>query len=180
MKTEKNKKIISRIFPNEIKTNRMAQPLIQQRKYLLQPYLDLVTTELQPFDIRILLQKNEHGQWVERGKGIRKGNTGGILSNLSAGGSVIDFSWSSTLSSAKLEYIRNELGFILTNLPVLLEKEFLPLFELGIDIGVAKNGAIWILDVNSKPGRKVLLKTNAEIKDTLSLAPLLYGKFLLR
>ncbi len=179
VKTEKNKKIISRIFPNEMKLSGWLKPLIQQRKYLVQPYLDLVNTELQPFDIRILLQKNEQGQWVERGKGIRTGNTGGILSNLSAGGSVVDFAeWSSNLTSSNLEYICNELDFILTNLPVLLEKEFLPLFELGIDIGVAKNGAIWILDVNSKPGRKVLLKTNAEMKDTLSLAPLLYGKFL--
>jgi glutathione synthase/RimK-type ligase-like ATP-grasp enzyme len=179
VKTEKNKKIISRIFPNEFKLSEWLKTLIQQRKYLLQPYLDLVNTELQPFDIRILLQKNELGQWVERGKGIRTGNTGGILSNLSAGGSVVDFTeWSANLSSSKLEYICNELSFILTNLPVLLEKEFLPLFELGIDIGIAKNGAIWILDVNSKPGRKVLLKTNAELKNTLSLAPLLYGKFL--
>jgi ribosomal protein L24E len=179
VKTEKNKKIISRIFPNEFKLTDWLNTLIQQRKYLLQPYLELVNSELQPFDIRILLQKNEHGKWVERGKGIRTGNTGGILSNLSAGGSVVDFSeWSSNLSTSKLEYIRNELDFILTNLPVLLEKEFLPLFELGIDIGVAKNGAIWMLDVNSKPGRKVILKSNSKMKDTLSLAPLLYGKFL--
>jgi hypothetical protein len=179
VKTEKNKKIISRIFPNEFKLSQWLKPLIEQRKYLIQPYLDLFNTELQPFDIRILLQKNEQGQWVERGKGIRTGNTGGILSNLSAGGTVIDFSeWSANLSSSRFEYIHNELRFILTNLPVLLEKDFLPLFELGIDIGVAKNGAIWILDVNSKPGRKVLLKTNAELKNTLFLAPLLYGKFL--
>ena len=46
-------------------------------------YFQLNTTEVD--------QKDEKGDWTERGKGIRKGNTGGILSNLSAGGSVIDF-----------------------------------------------------------------------------------------
>lgn len=179
VKTEKNQKIISRIFPNETKLFQWLEPLLRFRPYLLQPYLELSNSSSQPFDIRILLQKNEQGAWVERGKGIRIGNTGGILSNLSAGGSVLDFpTWSSTLSLANKEYIFNELKFITTHLPQILEKEISPLFEIGIDIGVAKNGALWILDVNSKPGRKVVLKTEPDLKETLFLAPLLYGKYL--
>jgi hypothetical protein len=181
VKTEKNKKIISRIFPNESKLFLWLQTLINYRPYLLQPYLELSNSASQPFDIRILLQKDEHGLWVERGKGIRLGNTGGILSNLSAGGSVIDFtSWASSLSETKREYISNELNFITTNLPKILEQEILPLFEMGIDIGVAKNGALWILDVNSKPGRKVILKTQPDLQETLFLAPLLYGDYLVQ
>ncbi|WP_045519901.1 YheC/YheD family endospore coat-associated protein [Neobacillus niacini] len=177
VKTEKNKKIISRIFPNETKLFQWLQPLINFRPYLLQPYLELSNPSSQPFDIRILLQKDEKGVWVERGKGIRIGNTGGILSNLSAGGSVLDFtSWSSTQASK--EYICSELNFITTNLPKILEREILPLFEIGIDIGMAKNGALWILDVNSKPGRKVVLQTEPDLEETLFLAPLLYGKYL--
>lgn len=179
VKTEKNRKIISRIFPNEAKLTQWLQSLIRKRSYLLQPYLELTNPQLRPFDIRILLQKNEHGDWVERGKGIRSGNSGGILSNLNAGGSVTDFdSWSSYLSTAQKEYICHELDFITANLPRLLETALLPLFEIGIDIGVAKNGALWILDVNSKPGRKVLLLAQPDIKETIYLAPLLYGKYL--
>ncbi|WHY02003.1 YheC/YheD family protein [Neobacillus sp. DY30] len=181
VKTEKNKKIISRIFPNESKLFQWLQPLINFRPYLIQPYLELSNTVSKPFDIRILLQKDEQGVWVERGKGIRIGNTGGILSNLSAGGSVVDFTtWSSTLSQIHKEYICSELNFITTNLPEILEREISPLFEIGIDIGVAKNGALWILDVNSKPGRKVILKTEPELKETLYQAPLLYGEYLIR
>jgi hypothetical protein len=181
VKTEKNKKIISRIFPNETKLFQWLQPLINFRPYLIQPYLELSNTASRPFDIRILLQKDEQGVWVERGKGIRIGNTGGILSNLSAGGSVTDFTtWSSTLSQTNKEYICSELNFITTNLPQILENEISPLFEIGVDIGVARNGAIWILDVNSKPGRKVVLSTKPDLKDTLFLAPLLYGKYLIQ
>jgi glutathione synthase/RimK-type ligase-like ATP-grasp enzyme len=179
VKTEKNKKIISRIFPNELKFIQWLHPLLNYRPYLLQPYLELSNPSSQPFDIRILLQKDEKGRWVERGKGIRIGNSGGILSNLSAGGSVVDFSeWSANLSSIAKEYICNELNFIITKLPQILEQEILPLFELGVDIGLAKNGALWILDVNSKPGRKVVLKTQPDLQETLFLAPLLYGKYL--
>jgi hypothetical protein len=179
VKTEKQKQIISHIFPNEARLIQWLQTLISKRQYLLQPYLELSNDELQPFDIRILLQKNKLGEWVERGKGVRQGNTGGILSNLSAGGIAGNFiDWLMTLPATKREYIRNELEYIMSNLPPLLEKEFLPLFELGVDIGIAKDGSIWILDVNSKPGRKVVLKTQPDLKETLNLAPLLYGKYI--
>lgn len=179
VKTEKQRQIISRIFPNEAKLMKWLLPLLTKHQYLLQPYLELSNDELQPFDIRVFLQKNDQGSWMEMGRGIRTGNTGGILSNLSAGGTVTSFTdWISTLPPAKAGYIQEELTYILGELPKLLEKEFLPLFELGVDIGVAKNGSIWILDINSKPGRKVLLQTRPELKQSLFRAPLLYANYL--
>ncbi len=179
VKTEKQKKMISRIFPNEAKLTQWLHSLLKQRAYLLQPYLELSTNEHQPFDIRILLQKNENGVWGERGRGIRLGSTGGILSNLSAGGTILTFTdWLASLPPVKGEFIHQELHYILTKLPDLLENEFMPLFEIGVDIGIAKNGSIWILDLNSKPGRKVLLHTLPDLQEKLHLAPLLYGKYL--
>ncbi|MCL6572708.1 MAG: YheC/YheD family protein [Bacillus sp. (in: Bacteria)] len=179
VKTEKQRKNISRIFPNETKLVQWLKSLFSKRKYLLQPFLELSNNEQQPFDIRVLLQKSEQGTWGERGRGIRIGKTGGILSNLSAGGSVIPFTdWSSSLLPEKSEFIQQEIAYISSKLPPILEKAFLPLFELGIDIGIAKNGAIWILDINSKPGRKVLLHSQPDLVRTLHLAPLLYGKHL--
>lgn len=179
VKTEKQKRIISRIFPNEAKLVQWLKQLLKQRNYLLQPYLELSNKEHQPFDIRTLLQKNERGQWKEQGRGVRIGSTGGILSNLAAGGSVITFKeWITSLKPSKGEYIQQELDYIFDILPSTLEKNFMPLFEIGIDIGIAKDGSIWILDINSKPGRKVLLFTNPELKETLYTKPLLYGKHL--
>jgi len=177
VKTEKNKNIISRIFPNETKLNKWLQPLINKRPYLMQPYLELSNDDLKPFDIRILLQKGIEGKWGEMGRGVRVGSTGGILSNLSAGGSIVPYlDWAASFLPAKKEYIHQELEYILSNLPPILENAFLPLFEIGIDIGIAKDESIWILDINSKPGRKVILHTQPNVKETLTLAPLLYGK----
>lgn len=179
VKTEKQKKIISRIFPNETKLVHWLDQLLESRKYLLQPYLELSNKDLEPFDVRLFLQKDENGNWSERGRGIRIGNTGGLLSNLSAGGRLVDYNhWIETLPAHDWGYISTEIDYIIQHLPHLLEKEFLPLFELGIDIGVAKNGSVWILDVNSKPGRKVILKLHEELKETLYQAPLLYGSYI--
>ncbi|WP_066394605.1 YheC/YheD family endospore coat-associated protein [Neobacillus mesonae] len=179
VKTEKQKQIISRIFPNKVKLLKWLKPLITSKQYLLQPYLELFNQELQPFDIRILLQKNEQGNWGERGRGIRIGSTGGILSNLSAGGTATTFTeWLAAIPPKAADYICSELDYILGKLPQLLEDQFLSLFEIGIDIGIAKNGSIWILDLNSKPGRKVVLQTSPELKETLYHAPLFYAKHL--
>jgi len=179
VKTEKQNKLVSRIFPNESKFMKWLDSLVTRFPYMMQPYYELYNQNLQPFDIRVLLQKNEQGKWRELGRGIRIGQSGGILSNLSAGGSVISFSeWISSLPPSSADYIKQELHYILTELPKLLEKEFLPLFEIGADIGIAKNGSIWILDINSKPGRKVLLQTHPELAETLYRAPLLYGRYL--
>ncbi|MEH7544787.1 YheC/YheD family protein, partial [Neobacillus vireti] len=86
--------------------------------------------------------------------------------------------WLVSLPPAKAEYIREELTYILNCLPTTLESAFMPLFEIGVDIGIAKDGSIWILDINSKPGRKVLLSTNPELQESLYTQPLLYGKYL--
>lgn len=177
VKTEKQKKIISRIFPNEEKLLSWLNSLIQLMPYLVQPYLELTNQDLQPFDIRLLLQKDAQGNWVERGKGIRTGVNGGILSNLSAGGFVTRFEdWAENLSPSTKNYIESELTYIKDHLTQTLEAEFLPLFELGVDIGMAKNGSLWILDMNSKPGRKVILSTAEDLREVLYNAPIVYGK----
>lgn len=179
VKTEKNEKIIERTFTDRSKLQFWLEQLLGNHHYLVQPYFELCDEANLPFDIRILLQKNTEGKWTERGKGIRKGQNEGILSNLSAGGKTMDYkNWTDTLSKDQARYIHGEISYILKLLPSLLENAFSTLFEIGVDIGIAKDGSIWILDINSKPGRKVIVETCPEMIDTLYQAPFLYGCFL--
>jgi glutathione synthase/RimK-type ligase-like ATP-grasp enzyme len=168
---------VQRVFPNKEKFLSWIQLLLTKKEYLVQPYLELTNQNMEPFDIRVLLQKEANGQWIERGRGIRVGSASGIISNMSAGGVVksID-TWQDFLSPSQIQSISKELNDILHHIPIVMEDAFLPLFELGIDIGLAKNGSIWILDINSKPGRKVVLETNPSIKEELYKAPILYAK----
>ncbi|MFE8696257.1 YheC/YheD family protein [Cytobacillus sp. FJAT-53684] len=174
---DKPDKKISHIFPDYQRAADWVNKLIKQHHYLVQPYKELLDENNHPFDIRTLLQKDEAGNWQEICKGIRTGKKEGILSNLHAGGIITTFeSWKELLPISQQEYICAEIADILLHLPIILEQIFPPLFELGVDIGVCKNGAIWILDINSKPGRKVALSINPELSDQLYSAPLLYGK----
>lgn len=177
--TQKQGHLIEKTFPHYDKAITWVNQLIKDKNYLVQPYKNLKNKKKKPFDIRVLLQKNENGCWEEIAKGIRVGKKNGIISNVNAGGTITSFEEGMNgLPASEKEYIESELQDILTSLPVILEKEFPPLFEIGVDIGICKDQAIWILDINSKPGRKVALSINPELSEKLYSAPLLYGKTL--
>lgn len=156
-----------------------CERLLKQRTYLLQPLLPLVDSEGYPFDIRILLQKDANGNWSQVEKGVRKGYQGSFISNLTSGGEPITYEqWSQLLAPRQRFLLEDELTTITTHLPPLLDNSFGRLFELGIDIGYAKNSSIWILDVNSKPGRKTFIKTKPQLKQTFYEAPLAFCRYL--
>jgi glutathione synthase/RimK-type ligase-like ATP-grasp enzyme len=155
------------------------QKLLEVQPYLLQPFLSLQNEENKPFDIRILLHKNKDGIWAECGRGVRIGQTGNIISNISGGSTICSYDeWKKALTSNQLTLLESDLATILQQIPFLLEQQFGRLFELGIDIGVAKDGSVWILDTNSKPGRKVVAQTSPEKQEDMYRAPLAYTRYL--
>jgi glutathione synthase/RimK-type ligase-like ATP-grasp enzyme len=176
---EKQQQILRSTFPSISIAQKWIDNIRTQKEYLAQPFLQLVDQDNRPFDIRILIQKDGNGQWVERGRGIRTGQTNGVLSNLSAGAETVPFhKWLNSLDPKKIEFLEKEINEITTQLPIILEETYPPLFEIGIDIGVAQDLSLWILDVNSKPGRKVVLETTPFAQETLYTAPLEYGRML--
>lgn len=157
-----------------------CKKLIEQRPYLLQPLLPLHDTSGYPFDIRLFVQKNHQGNWELLGKGIRRGYSGSFLSNLFSGGDSLSFDrFSLDLTDRQRILLEDELKTIIDHLPPLLEKKFHHLFELGIDIGYAQDGSVWILDINSKPGRKTIIETNPKLADRVYEAPLAYCQYLI-
>ncbi|MCM3411341.1 YheC/YheD family protein [Metabacillus litoralis] len=155
--------------------------LIKQQSYLLQPFLSLTDQEGYPFDIRLLLQKDRNGEWILVEKGVRKGYHGSFLSNLNSGGAPITYEeWSKSLTMKQKFLLEDELSTIITHLPKLLDMKFNRLFEVGIDIGFAQDGSTWILDINSKPGRKTFVETKPHLKDVLYESPLAYCHYLMK
>ncbi|KAB2337112.1 YheC/YheD family protein [Cytobacillus depressus] len=177
VQTDKANKTVTRRFPYDEKAVAWIDYLIKDRKYLIQEYKELTNSNYQPIDIRVLMQKDPTGKWKVISRGIRTGKEKGIVSNISAGGTISAFNdWLASQPLSKSTYLYNEINDILINLPIVLEQNFPALFELGVDIGVSKDFSIWILDVNSKPGRKVALTVDPSLEDQLYTSPLLYGK----
>lgn len=153
--------------------------ILLSNRMIAQPFLNLQTPAHEPFDVRILLQKNEEGRWVERGRGIRCGKPGGIVSNLAARGSVMVYElFMKRYTDQQKADIEWQLQEAVRYLPGLLEERFGSLFELGVDFGIDLQGKVWLLEVNSKPGHKVIVKTNPQVMPQLWEAPLRFYQYL--
>lgn len=131
-----------------------------KNQYIIQPFLPLVKNG-SPLDLRIYLHKNKDGQWIEAAKAFRKGEQKHFVANLAQGATIVPFENMKTMwSKEKWHDIHTALTNIINTVPLQLESYFLPLFDLGIDVGIDHDGKTWILEVNSKPGRKILFQNN--------------------
>lgn len=126
--------------------------------YIVQPYLHLRNRQGQPFDIRALMQKDGRQRWQLTGMAVRTGNPHSLTSNLHGGGKAekIDpFLEKLFTDQQTIQRVEKEIQAICYYLPPLIEEKHGRLCELGIDIGIDSRGRVWLLEVNSKPGRQV-------------------------
>lgn len=152
------------------------------RPYLLQPYLKLTNSQGEPFDVRVLMQKNDTGAWELTGMAARVGPKHALTSNLHGGGTA----------HKALPFLSMELGEITARqcllqirklamkIPESLESHFGRLAELGIDFGVDRQGSVWVLEVNSKPGRSSFFRIGDHRSARKSVEnPVGYARYLL-
>ncbi|OIJ11893.1 hypothetical protein BKP35_11390 [Anaerobacillus arseniciselenatis] len=162
----------------EKQVEHLLYKVMKRYKYLVQPFLSLTNQQQQPFDLRVFLQKDDQGQWQEIGRGLRTGKVGDFTSNLAGGGTVDCYDdWLRSLSSTAQVVLRKNLKELIERIPTMLEKHY-PLFELGLDFGFDKEGRLWLLEVNSKPGRKVILTSFPNKENFLANGPINYCLFL--
>ncbi|SEM96674.1 YheC/YheD family protein [Lihuaxuella thermophila] len=170
------------VIKNEDQLKHWVQTFIQDTRYIIQPFLKLHTPDQRPFDLRILVQKNERKEWETTGMALRIGRVDSITSNLHGGGQA-----ASLRPFLDQNYPRNLVPDILKKIetvssvvPPYIEKHHGPLVELGLDLGIDRQGHVWLLEVNSKPGRSVFLKTGElEIRRRAVRLPILYARSLL-
>lgn len=145
---------------------------IGSRKFLLQEALELQTEAGQSFDVRSLMQKSGDGKWHLTGMAVRLGKPGSLTANIHGGGSSspLEPFLAAHYETTEVEEIMRELTELSYQIPMQLERETGELLELGIDFGIDRRAQVWILEVNSKPGRSVfnLLHDTARSKASIS------------
>ncbi|MDH6370593.1 glutathione synthase/RimK-type ligase-like ATP-grasp enzyme [Paenibacillus sp. PastF-3] len=169
------------VFSSQDEGLNWIHEFIGTRRYIIQPYLHLTNREGQPFDVRVLMQKNGLGRWDLTGMAVRLGNHGSLTSNLHGGGTAVP-----PLPFLLAEYgqdgkdIMQELATEAAYLPPLLEAACGRLGELGLDFGIDSSGRIHLLEANSKPGRTVFRLTGDRRAAKLAAEnPLSYARHLL-
>jgi glutathione synthase/RimK-type ligase-like ATP-grasp enzyme len=169
-------------FQNAQDLKLWLRSFIGQRIYLLQEYLSLHTANGNAYDIRSLVQKNRHGYWELTGMGVRCGQSGSITANLHGGGTAWEAAPFLKCEFSK-EQVKEQLNTLIelsTKIPPVLESAHGRLAELGIDLGIDRNGRVWLLEVNSKPGRTLFTHLpNKTVQKSSKENPILYAAFLL-
>ncbi|CAM5795525.1 MULTISPECIES: YheC/YheD family endospore coat-associated protein [Brevibacillus] len=153
------------------------------RTFLVQPYLSLHTPDGTPFDVRVLVQKNGNGEWETTGKAVRLGNKQSITSNLHGGGKAapLPIFLAKHFSEKTRSKIEMQLDQLVAELPPFLELEHGRLVELGIDVGIDTSGNIWIIEVNSRPGRTVFRMIDDPKARLHSITqPVRYARYLMK
>jgi glutathione synthase/RimK-type ligase-like ATP-grasp enzyme len=158
----------------------LAKRESQRHRLLVQQGLYLNHYQGSTFDIRAVVQKDETGKWALTGTAARIGQRGSITSNLHGGGRAMRTESLLRLAfPAQWEDIYAKIQSLCLAIPGALDRELGRFGELGLDLGVDRDGKVWLIEANSKPGRQVFLRIKARDLRRLSiLRPMQYCRFL--
>jgi hypothetical protein len=167
---------------NYIQLLKKTQKYRKGKAYIVQQGLNLATYEDCPFDIRIIFQKNNRGEWQLTKKFIRVAPQGSSISNLSSGGraekahSIFDKMFKDQVQVDDKNYQINNLCQLVATT---LEKYSKFIYgELGLDVGLDQFGNPWLIEVNSKPRKSTQTNFSQTIVRNSFKRPLQFAIFL--
>lgn len=153
---------------------------LTKKTFIVQQGIDLINYEERALDFRVLCIKNEEGLWRVVSSVARISSKEKMVSNLAQGGEQKrPLEILTTLFDEKLakQYVRL-MGELALEVAHLISESYDGLFgELGIDIGLDKEGKLWIIEVNSKPSKIDQDEPNDQIRPSTK-AILAYLAFL--
>lgn len=123
-------------------------------EYIIQQGIHLAESNERPFDLRVLMQKNELGKWRLTGIGARVAGNGSITTHVPRGGHI-DNPERALLTSfghRKTPVLMKKLEDTSLIIAKRIEKAAgYALGEMSLDLGVDKDGRIWFFEANSRP-----------------------------
>lgn len=130
-------------------------PLMAVRPYIVQKAVDLARLDGRPFDLRILVQKDELGRWIMSGVAARVAGPGQITTHVPRGGRRASVEEAMTAFPPETAAaLLQELETMTVAVAKAVEKGSGRNFaEMSMDVGVDGQGRPWLFEVNSKPLR---------------------------
>ncbi|WP_106766873.1 YheC/YheD family protein [Paenibacillus faecalis] len=123
-----------------------------KRKYIIQQGINLATINGRPLDYRVKVVKVK-GRWEFRAMVGRLARRGLFVTNLCKGGTQLTCRTAIRNSLPHINSVekRKEMRQLTRNCIAVLERHFPGIGQLGFDYGLDDTGAIWILEVNTRP-----------------------------
>lgn len=142
--------------------------------YVVQQGVRLIEVEGCPIDFRFHMNKNAQNEWVVGGIGAKKAGKGSVTTHVRTGGQVMspEVALAKVYGGEKAESVLADAKRTAIKLSKAIERNYkYRVGELGFDLGIDKEGRIWMFEANAKPGRSIFKHPalKAEGKRTLAL-----------
>ena len=125
--------------------------------YGAQQGIRLVELDNCPIDFRFHMHKDGNNRWVVAGVGAKKAGRGSVTPHIKNGGSLMtpEHALGRAFGDRSAEVLQ-EAKETAVKLSEAIERNYNhTLGELGLDIGIDRNGAVWMFEANAKPGRSI-------------------------
>ena len=150
----------------------------ESNKYICQKFIDLATVNGSIFDIRILMQKGKEMTWHISGIACRIANSNKKISNLAAGGKAIPIEKlvDNLDYQISLENLTDSLNRLCSEFCFWMDQRTRQHYaEFGLDVGLAKNGSLWFIEANFRPGFKGFKTFDHDIYLEIGYQPFRYA-----
>lgn len=154
----------------------------KERSYIVQQGLKLSTYRGSTFDLRIVYQKNSMGKWQIGKEFVRIAPGRSAIANMARGGTptqshkVFKHLYH---QEATIEEKKRLIKELCNKIAVGIEEGSGQLWgELGLDLGIDKNGHPWLIEINSKPRKTTETELSQVAMKNAFRRPLQYAAYL--
>lgn len=130
------------------------QRFSKKKSFLLQKGINLARTNGNPFDLRVMVQKTNKGDWKSTAIFAKIGNPGKVATNYNQGGKIgyIDETLSGAgYNKASIRQMKKVLEQLGVSVGRNFERHSKGMRELGLDVALDAKREQWILEVNTRP-----------------------------
>ena len=153
---------------------------VGKQKYMIQEAIPVATYNGRPYDLRVTVQRGSTGSWQITGMIGRVAAVGRHVTNVAKGGKVKKVEELFHASGFEPEEMKAAIREASLHIMTYLSGKLPHLADVGLDIGVDRQGAIKLIEINGRDQRYSFKK--AKMSSTFYRTyetPLKYAKYLL-
>jgi hypothetical protein len=131
-------------------------------KMIVQQGINLLRIETRSVDFRVHTNKDELGNWHVTAIAAKIAGPGSVTTHLRSGGDIKTLA--EIFSKEECDHYTEKLSSAALILSKAIDQHVEGIIgEIGFDLGLDKNGEVWLFEANSKPGRSIF--SHPELKD---------------
>ncbi|MBV7508171.1 YheC/YheD family protein [Bacillus sp. sid0103] len=129
---------------------------------LVQQGINLLRSEARSIDFRVHTNKDDMGNWHVSAIAAKIAGPGSVTTHTRSGGDIKTIE--EVFSSEECIHSKERLSSAALLLSSALDRHVEGIIgEIGFDLGIDRNGEVWLFEANSKPGRTIF--THPELKE---------------